>query len=130
MTISERIRAWFDVRPEYRDASWPTSVAPLIVAEVTMSEMQDWLERTIRRAIGDVARGDGKNAVRDFDGGTIYIDPVELPLFEYVEKYVKVQRRRVDADLAKLRGMNERWVAAHPEQGITADELWRMAEAA
>ena len=134
--IPEIVREWFAAKlergeMEYAEA-WPTSVAPLIVKGITFEEISASLRSSVVSAIGSVARGDGKNAVRDYDGGTVYIDPIDIPLLDdYLHDYLFPQLRFGSSVLGRARQRTTDWVAAHPDQmkkaGLTLDELWSKA---
>lgn len=121
------VREWFDNRPEF-GREWPTSEAPKIAKTIELGDAFAWIEQTLVRAIGDVARKDGKNAAKDIDGSTIYVDPVDMPTLDgFLTGYLRPQLGRARADIQRAWARTCEWVEAHPEAGVSADQLWTLA---
>lgn len=127
-TAASIVRTWFAERPEF-GREWPTSEATKIARTVELGDALAWIEQTIVRAIGDVARGHGMNAAKDGDGITVYVDPVDMPTLDgFLTGYLRPQLGRAKADIQRAWARTCEWVEAHPEAGISADRLWSLAD--
>lgn len=128
MSVRTTVARWFDERPEYREEK-PTSVADLILKEITIGDMEESLRATIVSAIGAIARSEGKNAVRDMHGRTVFVEVAAMPTLDgFLTEYLVPQVRRHGSDRRKAMAATRDFCARHPELGLSPERVWAMAE--
>jgi hypothetical protein len=120
------VKEWFESRPEF-GREWPTSEATHIAETVTMADAMEWVKATIVRAF---KQAHGGNAVKGlYESSTVYVDPVDMPTLDgFLTGYLRPQLGRARADIQRAWARTCEWVAAHPEAGVTAGELWLQAD--